>query len=242
VTPVDVRPPDEYRSGHVPSAVNIPFDRFRTESGDDVGKLPGPETFSALLGERGVDPETTLVAYDDSFGVYAARFFVTARVYGHDSVRVADGDFTAWREAYPTDDTTPTRELSSSSYPTRRVDRPPVLDSDEFAAVVESGATVVDTRVKYEYRVAHVPGAVGLNWRTLVDDETRGLRSEPEIERVFEERGITPDEQVALYCNTARRLSFVYAVLAHLGYDDVVFYEGGLGAWADAGYPVETGA
>jgi len=240
VTPVDVRSPEEYRNGHVRGAVNVPFDQFRTERGDDLGKLPGAEAFSSLLGERGIGPQTKLVAYDESYGVHAARFFVTARVYGHDSVHVADGDFTAWRSTRPTSDTVP--DFEARSYPAHRIDQPPVLDSDDFADAVDSGALPVDTRIEYEYRVAHIPGAVQLNWRSLVDNETRGVRPIPDIERVLAEHGIVSDRRVALYCNTARRLSFVYAVLAHLGYDDVVFYEGGLSNWTDAGYPIETGA
>lgn len=240
VTPVDVRSPDEYGSKHIPGAINIPFDQFRTETDADLGKLPGAETFSSLLGDCGIDPETPLVAYDDSFGVYAARFLVTARIYGHDAVRVAEGDFTAWKAAYPTGETSPVRE--SGAYPARRIDDPPILDSHDFADVVESDAIVVDTRVKYEYRVAHVPDAVQLNWRSLVDTETRKPQSEPVLEEILENHGIVPDERVALYCNTARRLSFVYAVLKSLGYDDVVFFEGGLPDWTDAGFPVETGS
>lgn len=238
VVPVDVRTPEAYRDGHVPAAANVPFDSFRDDGGGDVGKLPGADRFASLVGERGIAPGDTLVAYDDAYGVYAARFLVTALAYGHRNVHVADGDFAAWEVRHPTTDAVPERD--PTTYPAHQPDERPVLDGEAFAAVVESDAAIVDTRIEYEYRVAHVPGAIQLNWRRFVDDETRRLRPTEEIRRLLAGRGISPDRPVALYCNTARRLSFVYAVLGHLGYEDVLVYEGGLSEWAEAGGDVRT--
>jgi thiosulfate/3-mercaptopyruvate sulfurtransferase len=72
-----------------------------------------------------------------------------------------------------------------------------------------------------------------LDWLELVDDETRGLKSREELETILEDRGITPDHRVVLYCNTARRISHTYVVLRHLGYEHVEFYEGSLTEWED---------
>jgi len=38
------------------------------------------------------------------------------------------------------------------------------------------------------------------------------------------EHGITPDREIVLYCNTARRISHTYVVLKSLGYENVAFY------------------
>lgn len=239
MTPVDVRSPDEYRDGHFPGAVNLPFSEFRDDGGADIGKLPGADRFATLVGEHGITPDDTLVAYDDSYGVYAARFLVTALVYDHQYVHVSDGDFTAWTADHPTVNTVP--ESDSISYPVNRLDDPPVHDSEAFSTVVDSDAVIVDTRIKYEYQVAHIPGAIQLNWRRFVDDDTRRLKPTDEIKKLLSDNGVDPDQRIALYCNTARRLSFTYAVLKHVGYDDVVFYEGGLPDWTDTGGDIETG-
>lgn len=239
VTLIDVRSPDEYREAHIRGAVNIPFRRFRDDGDADIGKLPGADAFASLMGKHGIIPDDTLVAYDDGYGVYASRFLVTALVYGHSNVHVAGGDFTAWRADRPVIETVPAR--NAAFYPARRVADAPVLDSEAFAAVVDSDALIIDTRVEYEYQVAHIPGARQLNWRRFVNDDTRRVKPTGEIRRVLADREITPDRRVVLYCNTARRLSFTYGVLKHVGYDDVAFYEGGLPSWAEAGGAIETG-
>jgi thiosulfate/3-mercaptopyruvate sulfurtransferase len=46
--------------------------------------------------------------------------------------------------------------------------------------------------------------------------------------------------RVLLYCNTARRISHTYVVLRHLGYTDVMFYEGSLTEWEARGGPLES--
>lgn len=238
VIPVDVRPEAAYRSAHIPGAVNVPYDSFRIEGPADIGRLPGTEVFGERLGTNGISPTDQLVAYDDSYGVYAARFLLTALVYDHEAVHVLDGDYTAWNRDRPV--TTAGLDRTTAMYPTRRVEDPPIVDVTDFASAIDAGAAVVDTRVKYEYRVAHVPGAISLNWRKFVGTETRRIRPQSELNKLLEERGLAPDQRVVLYCNTARRLSFTYAVLRHLGYDRVTCYEGGLAEWVDNGRSIEA--
>src|SRR6056297_4006475 len=51
---VDVRDGWEYDAmAHLPGAVSIPFDRFRTGSGDSEGMLPGHGEWASLLGPAG---------------------------------------------------------------------------------------------------------------------------------------------------------------------------------------------
>jgi len=74
---IDVRDAWEYDGiGHLPGAVNVPFDAFRAErhaaaGGEgEAGMLPGAERFGALLGDAGVSRDD-VVAYDDTHGVFA---------------------------------------------------------------------------------------------------------------------------------------------------------------------------
>ena len=254
---VDVRDAWEFDAmGHLPGAVNVPFDSFRadahaaedagngadTGANDRQGMLPGADVFADLMGEAGITREDHVVAYDDHHGVFAARLLVTAQLYGHpvDRLHLLDGDFSSWRLDHETTDEPPTVE--PTTYEVREPEDSPLVDIDEVAAAVESDAVLVDTREDWEYEEAHIPGAVRLDWRELVDDETRGILPREELEAVLEERGITPDSRVVLYCNTARRISHTYVVLRHLGYTDLAFYEGSLTEWKAAGRDLAIGA
>lgn len=235
---VDVRDDWEYSGiGHIPGAVSIPFDRFRAEDGDE-GMLPGADVFADLLSEAGIEPGDPIVAYDDTHGVFAARFLVTALCYGHEPLYLLDGDYSAWNREHET--TTDVPDTNPTEYAVTLPETTPLVGYDTVAAAIDDpDAVLVDTRDEGEYDESHIPGAVLLNWKDLVDDESRGLRPQTELRDRLGEHGITPDRRIVLYCNTARRISHTYAVLSHLGYEDVDFYEGSLTEWTTAGGPVE---
>jgi thiosulfate/3-mercaptopyruvate sulfurtransferase len=240
VSIVDVRDAWEFDAiGHVPGAVSIPFDRFREED-VDVGMLPGADRFGSLLSEAGVEPDDTLVAYDDEHGVFAARFLVTAIMYGHDDVRLLDGDFTAWSRREPT--TTDPTEMTPTDYPVSIPEDRPLIDADEVLAATEGGDVVlVDTRTPEEFAEGHIEGAINFDWRDLVDPDSRGLKDRDELESILQSYGVTPGKRVIPYCNTARRISHTYLILRHLGYDDVAFFEGSLTEWRKRDLPLVTG-
>ncbi|WP_313693085.1 sulfurtransferase [Halorarum halobium] len=239
---VDVRDGWEYEGiGHLPGAVSIPFGEFRSGEGDE-GMLPGADRWADLLSAAGIGVEDDVVAYDDTHGVFAARFLVTAELYGHDPARLhlLDGDYSAWSRERPT--TTDAVEPDPTEYEPREPADSPLVGFDEVAAALEAeGTVVVDTREAWEFEEGHLPGAVQLDWMELVDAESRGLKPRDELASILADRGVTPDRRVLLYCNTARRISHTYLVLGHLGYDDLAFYEGSLTEWEARGGATETG-
>ena len=252
---VDVREPWEFEGiGHLPGAVNLPFDSFRSDDGDE-GMLPGEDIFSELLGEAGISREDEIVAYDDTHGVFAARFLVTCELYGHESdkLHLLDGDFSAWSREFPTSGDTPAPEPTTYEIDRPKHDETPLIDRESVAAAIGTigsddaadgnavdDTVIVDTREDWEYADGHLPGAVRLDWRELVDDDSRGLKADDEMEAIVSERGIVPEKRVILYCNTARRISHTYLALRHLGYEDLAFYEGSLTEWERKGGPVES--
>ncbi|MFB6219932.1 MAG: sulfurtransferase [Halolamina sp.] len=236
---VDVRDAWEYDSiGHLPGAVNIPFESFRSDEGE-AGKLPPRGEWEELLGDAGIGADDEIVAYDDSQGVFAARFVVTALLLGHDERRLhlLDGDFSSWQRSHAT--TTEAPGAEPTTYETDPDAETPLVDFEtmrELLPAAEAGeVTLVDTREDWEFAEGHLPGAVQLDWRELVDEEGRGLRPETELRDLLEARGITPDRRIVLYCNTARRLSHTYLALRHLRYEEVEIYEGSLTEWTDRG-------
>jgi ferredoxin-nitrite reductase len=237
VTVVDVRDQRDYHEmGHIPGAVNIPFDRLRDPGDVAEGMLPDPDDFARLLGNAGLSSEDTIVAYDDDRGVYAARFLLTAFVYGHQGdLHLLDGDYSVWQQSYNTTNDEP--DPTSTMYEVNRPDDLPIVDRSEVETAIESDTLLVDTRTPAEYEEAHIPGAVQLSWEDLVDKDTRRLKSRDDIEAILADREITPERRIVLYCNTARRLSHTYVVLRQLGYEDVRFYEGSLTDWVRAEAP-----
>lgn len=240
---VDVREPWEYDSiGHLSGAVSIPFDSYRDRESADPGTLPGADAFATLLGAAGISPDDTIVAYDDTHGVFAARFVLTALAYGHEDVRLLDGDFSAWQREYETTTTEP--EADPVDYElSGLVDNAPIVDTAAVKTAIEaSDTTLIDTREAWEYDEGHLPGAIRLDWMELVDEATRGVKSATEIESILEDRGIDTDRSrpTVLYCNTSRRLTHTFVVLRSLGFENIAVYEGSLTEWEENDGALET--
>ncbi|MFT4945888.1 MAG: ferredoxin-nitrite reductase, partial [Natronomonas sp.] len=230
VVVVDVRDENSYESvGHLPGAVNVPYEAIRNPAGGTAGHLPAPAEFAELCSGVGIDEETPLVAYDEGPGVYAARLLLTAAAFGHEGeLSLLDGGYDDWSDRYETE-TGPVGADGGADYDAGEPG-PPVVGRERVEQAVADDETVlVDTRSAAEYDSAHIPGAVQLGWEDLAAGGS--LKDRGEIERILADRGLSPDREIVLYCNTARRLSHTYAVLSELGYERVYAYEGSLTDW-----------
>jgi len=244
---VDVRDVWEYDGlGHLPGAVSVPFDEFRAtehgvESDEGRGMLPDESDWEALLSAAGIAPGDDVLAYDDHHGVFAARFLVTADLFGHapDRLHLLDGDFSSWQLEYETESDAP--DVEPTGYDVDPPAETPLVGPDDTAAAADDpNAVLVDTREQREYDDGHIPGAVLLDWRDLVDNETRGILPREATLDVLESSGIVPEKRIVLYCNTARRISHTYVVLRHLGFESIDFYEGSLTEWEAEGRPLAS--
>ncbi len=88
-----------YQTGHLPGAYFAPVETAL--SGPKTGTngrhpLPTPEAFAAFLAAHGVAAASTVVAYDDCGGLFAARLWWMARWIGLKSVALLDGGIPRW--------------------------------------------------------------------------------------------------------------------------------------------------
>jgi thiosulfate/3-mercaptopyruvate sulfurtransferase len=107
-TLVDVRTPAEYqgqiatepgyleeraqRAGHIPTAVNVPWD----EATDPDGRFRPLEQLRARYGEAGVSADQPTIAYCRIGERSAHTWFVLHELLGHPDVRNYDGSWTEW--------------------------------------------------------------------------------------------------------------------------------------------------
>ena len=87
-----------YASGHIPGAVHLDWRADLIDPSDtgDALLLAGPEQVATALAQAGVTDGTTVVIYDDTVGLFAARTWWSLRAYGFESARVLDGGYPAW--------------------------------------------------------------------------------------------------------------------------------------------------
>ncbi len=160
-----------YLEGHIPGAVYAHLDRdLSGPPSSDHGRhpLPPPARLADVFGQFGIGAGTRVVAYDDSFGMVAARAWWMLRYMGHAAVSVLDGGWQAWVAAgYSTtsgSQTNPTQQFVGAA------DRARLVCVDEVA----HAAMLLDAREAPRYRgevepidpsAGHIPSARNHCWR-----------------------------------------------------------------------------
>ncbi len=236
---VDIRDPDAYRQGHIPGAVNIPPGSLFIMANGVPGMMPTLDRVAVQFGEAGIGPDTPVVLYDDSSGLYAARLFWMLDYLGQGKGRMLDGNWPIWKSGgHPV-----SREIPKVP-PATFVPRPladKIADLEWMRGHLEDEATVyVDARSTFEYRGVtkyakyrgHIPGAVSMEWkRHLKPDGT--LRPRADLSREYRELGVTPEREIAVYCQVMVRASHSYFILKWLGYPRVRGYDGSWAEWGN---------
>ncbi|WP_049969328.1 sulfurtransferase [Haladaptatus cibarius] len=94
----------------------------------------------------------------------------------------------------------------------------------------------VDTEA---YDDAHVPGAIGFNWETQLQDQTqRDILEKEDFADLLGSHGITEDSTVVLYGDNSNWFAaYTYWQFKYYGHRDVRLLDGGRDYWLDNDYP-----
>jgi thiosulfate/3-mercaptopyruvate sulfurtransferase len=93
-----------------------------------------------------------------------------------------------------------------------------------------------------EYEKGHIEGAIGWNWKTQLQDQTRrDILSKEQIERFLGESGVVPDTGLILYGdNNNWFAAYAFWLLKYYGHADVRLINGGRKKWVAEGKPLTT--
>lgn len=88
----------------------------------------------------------------------------------------------------------------------------------------------VDTKA---YEAGHIPGAIGFNWQTQLQDQVgRDIISQPALEKLLGDAGISPDDTVICYGdNNNWFAAYGFWILKLYGHRDVRLMNGGRNKW-----------
>lgn len=233
-----------YAANHVPGAAYLDWRTELVEApSEDAGpgiRLAGPEQVAAALGRAGIGDGTSLVIYDDTLGLHAARVWWSLRVYGYESARILDGGFPAWRaEARP---------LSSASFPPapagftpRSNPRLRLTTADVRAVLGAPDVLLLDARAAAEYRghegnarrLGHIPGAVNVPVGAMHEPGSQRLRGPDAIREQLHRANVARGNRIVCYDGSGVAAARLAYILTLLGHDEVAVYDGGWAEWGD---------
>ena len=96
---IDLRPAEQYASGHLPGAVHLDLWGVSLIDTSEAPLRAFMWMIGHLFSQRGVTPDRTVVVYEADSGIRAARAFWFLEHLGHPSVQLLDGGFKAWTAA-----------------------------------------------------------------------------------------------------------------------------------------------
>jgi len=86
---IDVRREDDYQRDHIPTSVNLPLANLLSDD--------SPARVLKLVNSMGIDDETSVVVYDDTFGALASRVAWTLEYLGHSEVTLLGTTYSNWK-------------------------------------------------------------------------------------------------------------------------------------------------
>jgi thiosulfate/3-mercaptopyruvate sulfurtransferase len=227
--------------GHIPGAVSIDWRTDLTEEADGGAIiLANPERVAALAERAGISDGTTVVVYDDSQSVFAARAWWSLRAYGLESVRILDGGYPAWvAEGRPITNAESTPV--PSGFTVRGPNRTRLTTADVRGLLGSPDVTLLDARAPSEYkgyegntrRLGHIPGALNVPVGAMSEPGSQRLRGGAQLRAALHAGNVSRGRRMVCYDGsgiTAAKLAFILTLLGH---EDVAVYDGGWAEWGN---------
>lgn len=238
---VDLSTLANYRRGHIPGAVHVWWQDLTELHNDTYGMLVDPASRKRVIGNAGIAPGMTVVAYDDAGGRYAAYFLWVLTYTNYATGRLLNGGLAAWRnEGRPVTGAIPTvKPVILADQPTNES----VLlygGKELLTRLDEGNLAIVDARSAREgeetwngkLRVGRIPNARAIPWeRNLGQKGTAVLRDPGELPGVYANQGLKPEQEVIVYGLTGVDAAQTFWTLRVLGYQKVRLYDGSWAEW-----------
>ena len=230
-----------HQVGHIPGAVYLDWATELVDVEDEAGLflLAGPDQASTALARAGIGDGTSVVLYDDTASLFAARVWWSLRVYGFESARILDGGYRAWvGEDRPVSNAQPSP--APAQFTARAQLRMRLMTADVRGLLGSPDVMLLDARAPAEYRgqqgntrrLGHIPGAVNVPVAAMSQPGGQHFRDGDELRRMLARANVSRGRRLVCYDGSGIAAAKLAFVLTLLGHDDVAVYDGG---WADWG-------
>ena len=244
-------PSADYKKAHIPGALHINTDLIEEPT---YWNVRTPAEIEQVMKDFGISKDTAVIIYGEPSP--AARVAVTFLWAGVDEVHILDGNLKAWTDmgyatssntekAKPIDDVgviVPAHPEYIISLPEQIIEKQKdpnfklvsIRSWDEFTGKV-SGYSYIE-------RVGEPKGAVwGRDEFDYVDDNGK-IISIDEAQKIWNEWGVTKDNEISFYCGTGWRAAIPFLIAYQEGWTNVTLFDGGWYVWQmNPELPVQLG-
>src|SRR5919198_256955 len=243
-----------YDGGHIPGAIKLDW---RTDLQDPVRRdFVNKTQFEALLSERGVGNDDTVILYGGNNNWFAAYAYWYFKLYGHREVRLLDGGRKKWEldartlvkdepHRGATNYTAQPQDLSIRAFRDEVVQAigvknlVDVRSPDEYAGRLLAPAHLPQEQAQ---RAGHIPTAANIPWSKAANEDGT-FRADDELTKLYGDAGVDFGKDTIAYCRIGERSAHTWFVLHEiLDQPNVKNYDG---SWTEygslVGVPIEKG-
>jgi thiosulfate/3-mercaptopyruvate sulfurtransferase len=243
-----------YDKGHIRGAIKIDWksdlqDPVRRDFVDRAG-------FEALLSERGISNDDTVILYGGNNNWFAAYAYWYFKLYGHQNVKLLDGGRKKW-ELDSRELVTEIPQRAATTYKAQEQDSSIRAFRDEVVAAI-GNKNLIDVRSPDEFagrllapahlpqeqaqRGGHVPTAKNVPWSKAAEDDGT-FKSDDALRELYSGAGVDFGTDTIAYCRIGERSAHTWFVMHELlGQPNVKNYDG---SWTEygslVGVPIELG-
>lgn len=233
-------PSADYKKAHIPGALHINTDLIEEPN---YWNVRTPEEIEQVMKDFGISKDTAVIIYGEPSP--AARVALTFLWAGVEEVHILDGNLKAWTDmgyatsnndekATPIEDvgvTVPANPEYIISLPEQIIEKQ--KDPNFKLVSIRSWDEFIGKISGYSYieKVGEPKGAVwGRDEFDYVDDNGKVI-SIDEAQKIWNEWGVTKDNEISFYCGTGWRAAIPFLIAYQEGWTNVTLFDGGWYVW-----------
>ena len=219
------------RGGHIEGAADFSANWLDVDVEDKEKKLE--ETLKA----KGISSDKNIILYDAN-GIDAKKVEKYLSEKGYKNLYTYDVNKWAEDESLPMVQYKNYQRIVPASVVKDVLDgkTPETFEEGKKVKIVEASWG----EEKESYAKGHVPTSFHINTDTVEPPPEWMLASDEKLSQFALDNGFTKDDSVIVTSESQMAAYRVAAVLSYIGVEDVRVLNGGLSAWTEAGYEVET--
>ena len=240
---LDVRVAKDYQAGHIPGAINSPWQSLANmtgKSGDPGwGTILPADQLAAKLGAMGINGEKAIVTYGSPPGWGEdGRVMWVLNMAGIKNVKMLDGGWKAWQAI---------QGGESKDVPTPTAVNFTVASLNQDLNVTThyvqenlNKIKIIDVRSEKEYngatdfgeaRGGHLPGAINLPFGKMFNEDG-SIKSTDDLKKLFADAGLNSGDRIVTYCTKGIRSGHMALVLRNLGFNNASNWDASYYEWA----------